>query len=55
MNQLSINVFHVAVAILFAFQIGNYEPQSTFAFNNLLADMSIEAVAWLNLAEHNVV
>ena len=55
MNQLSINVFHVAVAIHEALQIGNEETWSTTIFNNLLDDVSIEVVTWLNLAKHHVV
>ena len=55
MNQLSINLFHLAMAIQIALQIGNVETWSTTMFNNLLDDVSIEVVTWLNLAKHHVV
>ena len=55
MSQLSINVFHLAMAIHSALQVGNVKNWSTTTFNNLLDDVSVEAVAWLNLTENNVV
>ena len=54
-NQLSINVFHLAIAVQFASQVGNVKNWSTTTYNNLLDDVSKEAVAWLNFTENNVV